>query len=359
MDKNRSIVKCNNFNMLRFMAAIMVITGHMAYIDGSNKIPILFGQGIQVIGVKILFLLGGYLISKSWFSDSNMFRYALKRIMRIMPALLVYVIFASVFVGPLVSDLSLIEYYKNSGFLWYLKNIFLFPIYSLPAVFTNNPYSGVVNGSLWTLPVEVAMYILVPIMWTIIGIDEKGKCRRKSILLGGIIIVCVLQILHLYKFHDWRLVVYGTNWVDALDLIPYYLIGMFYSSSDFYKKCNLELATVLLVIYSCISINLSAAFNELLAYIIIPFFVFSFGLKEKPLFSNCFKKYEISYGMYLYGFLIQQILVWFCMKNKLNLNSVLYLIISILLTCLVAAISYRFVELPSQKLCKRILSKSC
>ena len=53
----------NNFNIIRFMAAIMVMAGHMAYIGGYS-LPILWGQGIQSLGVKIFFLIGGYLIKK-------------------------------------------------------------------------------------------------------------------------------------------------------------------------------------------------------------------------------------------------------------------------------------------------------
>ena len=65
----------NNFNIIRFMAAIMVMAGHMAYIGGYS-LPILWGQGIQSLGVKIFFLIGGYLISKSWLSDPNPLRYS-------------------------------------------------------------------------------------------------------------------------------------------------------------------------------------------------------------------------------------------------------------------------------------------
>ena len=72
----------NNFNIIRFMAAIMVMAGHMAYIGGYS-LPILWGQGIQSLGVKIFFLIGGYLISKSWLSDPNPLRYSIKRIFRI------------------------------------------------------------------------------------------------------------------------------------------------------------------------------------------------------------------------------------------------------------------------------------
>lgn len=96
----------NNFNIIRFMAAIMVMAGHMAYIGGYS-LPTLWGQGIQSLGVKIFFLIGGYLISKSWLSDPNPLRYSIKRIFRIFPALVIYTVIAAYVVGPLLSDLPM------------------------------------------------------------------------------------------------------------------------------------------------------------------------------------------------------------------------------------------------------------
>lgn len=75
----------NNFNIIRFVAAIMVMAGHMAYIGGYT-LPTLWGEGIQALGVKIFFLIGGFLIAKSWESDSNPVRYMTKRVFRIFPA---------------------------------------------------------------------------------------------------------------------------------------------------------------------------------------------------------------------------------------------------------------------------------
>lgn len=354
MNQKETYRRCNNFNILRFIAAIMVMAGHMATIDGNNRSPALFDQGIHSIGVKIFFLLGGYLISKSWISDKNIFRYTLKRIMRIFPALIVYVIFAAFIVGPIISDLSVVEYYKNEGFCYYFRNIFMYPIYGLPGVFLDNPYAGVVNGSLWTLPVELCMYICIPIVYTIAGIKKEFS---KTIIVGIAAVICVFQLLHLSVFSEWSCVIYGTDWAQAFTLIPFYFIGVLYSCIDLKKKYNLELAVILLMLYSCISVNLGVATNEMVSYIVLPYFVFSFGLCKEPYFSNAFNKYEISYGIYLYGFFIQQILVWICNKNNVILNSSVYLIISVAITCLIAFISHKYIEKPAQNICKYILKK--
>ena len=77
----------NNFNVLRLLAAYMVIVGHM-YVLMGHAPEIILGSFVHEIGVFIFFLVGGYLITKSYLSDSNVVRYGIKRIFRIFPALI-------------------------------------------------------------------------------------------------------------------------------------------------------------------------------------------------------------------------------------------------------------------------------
>ena len=84
----------NNFNILRFIAAVFVIIGHMYYITGSVPF-VVYGQAVSTIGVKILFLLSGYFITISYLSDDrprHLIRYAVKRVFRIFPALIFVVV---------------------------------------------------------------------------------------------------------------------------------------------------------------------------------------------------------------------------------------------------------------------------
>ena len=54
----------------------------------------------------------------------------------------------------------------------YLRNIGLYVIYPLPGVFEGLPHSArSVNGSLWTLPVEFAMYLIV----ALVGVVCRGR----------------------------------------------------------------------------------------------------------------------------------------------------------------------------------------
>ena len=345
----------NNFNILRLVAALMVIGGHMGYILGTSR-PLLFSQEIQTVGVKIFFLIGGYLIAKSWMSDSNIIRYALKRFFRIMPALILYTILATFVFGPLLSELGYIEYFKHQGTLNYLRNIFLHVEYFLPGVFAYNPYPNAVNGSLWTLPVEVALYVLVPIILSVIMRYKKRTDKTQFVILLLLTIgVCVFQIVHLYLFPQWRMVIYGTDIAQAFDLIPYYLIGMLYTFPYIRRYLNLQIAVVAILVCSCIQLNMAG--SMLIMYVVFPYIVFSIALTEKPFFKNVMDKYEISYGLYLYGFFVQQATVYVCMKIGWWPSFIECFIISTIITAVLAWISFVVIERPAQRFCKLLLKK--
>ncbi|MDO4556894.1 MAG: acyltransferase [Lachnospiraceae bacterium] len=341
----------NNFNILKFVAAFMVIAGHMAYISGG-ELPILLGQGVQTIGVKIFFLIGGYLICKSWMSDPDIIRYAVRRALRIIPALACYVIIAILVSGFFLTTLSAKEFFTHPSTWNYLKNIGLHTEYFLPGVFADNPYPDAVNGSLWTLPVEVFMYCMVPVILSIFGINKKTNKSRNGIIYITIV-VCIIQIVHLKCFPEWRYVVYGTDVAQAMSLIPYYLIGVMFALIDFRKKMYLQFAAVFMLFLSCFGFD--PVYMELFMYIWLPYFVFSFSIGEKPLFAKLFQKNEISYGIYLYGFFVQQTVVLIFKKWGVGLNQSFLLVLCMIITCLIALGSYHGIEKPAQILSKKII----
>ncbi len=81
-------LKINNFNIIRFIAAFMVIHGHMSVIMGQPKLLIV-GSYVSTFGVRIFFVISGYLITKSYLSDNHFGRYMIRRTFRIFPALIV------------------------------------------------------------------------------------------------------------------------------------------------------------------------------------------------------------------------------------------------------------------------------
>ena len=159
---------------------------------------------------KIFFLIGGFLIAKSWEFTILIGTVYDERVFRIFPALIAFTLVAAYVIGPILSTLTINEYFQSPLVRNYLRNILLFPAYSLPGVFETNPYPNAVNGSLWTLPIEFAMYILVPIILILAG---KKKEKRYSFAFVSVItvVLCCLQMVKLLYHPEWRCVIYGTD----------------------------------------------------------------------------------------------------------------------------------------------------
>lgn len=346
-DLNNQIPKYkrNNFNILRFFGAVLVIVGHMYHILGIPSFT-LGGQAMSTIGVEIFFLISGYLIMQSYTRDSNVLHYAMRRFFRIIPGLAFLSLLTVFVIGPLITTLSAKEYFCNSGTWIYLKNIALYPIYNLPGVFEHNVYPVAVNGSLWTLPVEASMYILLPITLFI-----GTKFRHKKLIL--ICATIMLEVLHVFfnGFHpNTRIVIYGTSIIDSLPLPPYFFAGTLFALPEMKKYLNLQLASAILAV--SLILQLSYLESDILMLIALSYFVFSFALSQEPFFARCFSKNDYSYGIYLYAFLVQQILASMLKPYRISLN--MYLLLSFIGSFLFAFVSWHLIEKPAQNLCKKL-----
>ena len=335
----------NNFNILRFVASMMVVLGHMSHLIGV-EVNIFLGQAVSTIAVKIFFLISGYLIANSFINDSNIIRYAIRRFFRIIPGLIGVVFFALFIVGPIFTTLSIKEYFTSSITWSYLKNIVLYIQYFLPGVFESNPYPNAINGSLWTLPVEVMMYFFVPILFLVFR-----KLNRIKVVAVLAIITELLCLFFGYIKPGSYFVIYGTDIISSLSIIPYFFVGIIFTSKKIRKYLNLQLATGLICILEMV--NISSLKAEIALFIVLPYFVLSFAFTENPLFVKCFSKNDFSYGIYLYGFVIQQVIVEVLFDYQLSLN--IYFIICGVVSILFGMLSWYLIEKPAQSIAKKIL----
>ena len=343
--------RVNNFNIIRFLAAAMVIYGHMAHIMGV-AVPCIYGQAVSTIAVKILFVISGYLVMKSLMNDARFGRYMIRRSFRIFPGLIGVVLFSTLVVGLIFTGLPKKEYLLSGSTWLYLKNIVFYPIYSLPGVFANYTYPNAVNGSLWTLPIEFALYLVLPLFLVIF---RKIKIERAGLI--AVTVLCIAaNIARLKYFPDARYVFYGTNWFDALTILPYFFAGSVLALPEFKNIFNIQIAFIMLLVAAIFKFG--SVKYELILSLILPYSVLSFSLTEKPVFSRWFEKSDYSYGLYLYGFVIQQAVYHQIEKLKLPFFSLnISFLICFVCTFICAFVSWHLIEKPSQKLCKSILEK--
>lgn len=343
--------KQNNLNLIRFIAAYLVLFAHsypIALGAGANdNLSAILGMSVSELAVNIFFVLSGFLVTGSLLARNNAKDFLLSRILRIYPALIGVVILTVFVLGVLVTTVSLKEYFSSELTYKYLtRNSFLLSgvKYNLPGVFTENVYPSAVNGSLWTLPIEVKLYVLLLLFYLLCiklpFFDFKRIKAFKVLILG----FCVYYFVHL--IHDSYVLNVNDN---GHRLFFLFLLGSFcnlFKDKLFLSWYRFLMAGLLLLIFY----GLHRQSFFLLLYMLMPVLIFTVAylLKGKVLQFNRLGDY--SYGVYLYAFPIQQLIELFLP----NLEIELHIFYSSVITIFLATLSWHFVEKPFVGMKKRL-----
>jgi peptidoglycan/LPS O-acetylase OafA/YrhL len=334
----------NNFDFLRFFAASLVIFSHSFALFGSKFEPFQWLTGYITFGsfaVQIFFIMSGFLITKSWLDNPSAIAYAKKRILRILPALICAVLFAVFIVGLFNTELSFREYITNPETFRYIKNIFLFPIHrGLPGVFADNPYPIAVNGSLWTLSVEITMYFAV----VLLGFSRLLKRRYSLLVILAALLFLDRVILVRSEYSSSIFLTMAT--VQLVKLGIFFTIGSLFYLYREKVSFNQSLLTVALIVYLA---TFRSTWGMLASYITLPYITLFIAYAKIPRISNFGKYGDFSYGMYVYAFPIQQSLMHFW-KPQLSIWTFFACAFPVIL--LLAVISWKFVEKPVLRLKK-------
>lgn len=310
--------RVNNLNFMRFIAALMVIVSHCYSVvlggDAGSYLLKLTGDRLSPGGVSVgvFFLFGGFLIARSCEHYPEPKKFFSARILRLFPELLFVVILTTFVLGPILSTLSPAEYFTNPQTYKYLLNGALIMVHQLPGVFTNNPSGDVVNAALWTLPVEFICYVLCFISYKLTKFDKK-----KFLLLSAP--VFALAAVYYVKFSPLQLSV-----VRAVLL--FYLGVLIWVLRD-HITISPVLGGASIVLWFVMV--LGAADNlAMLTVFPIACFCLAYGMGDR--FSTFGTKFELSYGIYLWAYPIQQALAQYFPAWHPYVNA---LIAALLATC--------------------------
>lgn len=303
----------NSFDLLRLLAAVAVIYHHVFAIR-RDEIPHLGYVDFGELGVGIFFVISGYLVTSSWQRAPHLRAFFLKRALRIFPGLIVSLIL-TVLVLSAFSNLSYPAYFLSlDTTLYVIRNSLLYPVtYELPGVFSSNALPAVVNGSLWTLRLEFTFYL---------GIAALGvlKALRASTTL---VLALISAIAATALYVVWPDLADG----GLLRLVALTSIfGFMFLSGAWMGLTEVETK------WWAALIALALLFTPFW-FLGLPFLGIYFGKFKSPRLPA-----DISYGLYIYAFPIQQILA---------ANGSLDFWASLALTVPIAALSWFFIERPA------------
>lgn len=333
--------KENNFSAIHLGAALLVVLGHQFLLMGS-PVPTVLGVDIHGLGVRMIFVMSGYLITESYLRSKSVWQYLKKRLVRIFPPFVLCVFLTVAVIGPIFTTCDLKEYVAGvPGYL--IKNIALKPVFNLPGVFQENVNQTAVNGSLWTLPIEMACYLILIAFMKIYEFLHKRRPFTADFFYGLVgVFVWGYYVLRITGICRQLWIFWGTDWVNAVEVAVYFLWGSIFSRLNLKKFCNLQFAVVLWLMCSC----MYGVFQAFMILPVITYTVISFAFADKPLFAKAIRT-NISYGIYLWAFPIQQVLIQLITIRKgVYLQPIIMFLISIVFIWIMAYMSYFVVEKP-------------
>jgi peptidoglycan/LPS O-acetylase OafA/YrhL len=303
------------FDFLRIFLATGIIAWHTASLSGHAEIARASAFWFsEYMLVPMFFALSGFLVAGSG-SRLSAKNFLLNRVARIIPALVADIIFAALLIGPLVTTLPLSSYFTDATFFSYFFNIVGWIHYSLPGVFESNP-SPQVNGALWTVPLEIACYVILT------GLIVTGAIKRPKWVLSLTFLVLFVGIpLRVMTSH---LVGDGASFLEslAMDLFlfrgsllwPSFLIGIVLYQMRYYVPYSKTAATGLVVaaiLASTFTDSATLFSNASIHAFVLPllgYLTVMIGLSPMPRLPG-FGTGDYSYGLYLYHVPFLQLLI--------------------------------------------------
>lgn len=348
------------FDFARVVLSFGVFGWH-AVLIAQGSYGQLMGTPAWILNYAILpmfFGLSGFLVAGSA-QRLSLGDFAISRALRILPALLVEIALSALILGPMLTSLPLTEYFTHPQFAAYFLNCFGWIHFDLPGVFAHNPYPSQVNGSLWTVPFEVMCYLAIGVL------IACGAAKRASVLVISALGLLALSLflpaaMHLVLDRPTaeRLAEAYVHAGKGPTMVPCFLLGAAaYALRD-------RIAFDARIFLGCL-VGLGAiAFAGSpewwgfapVAVLVAPMMIYVvgfIGLSPMPAIPF-FSRGDYSYGVYLYGFPIQQALAQLCP----GISWAALLLASGALTTLFAVVSWTFIEKPALRLRRRLTKRS-
>ncbi len=327
----------NNFNLLRLAAALAVLVSHSFSLSGaSDREPLarLIGISLGQLAVDVFFITSGFLITSSLLNRARLVDFAVARILQIFPALwgvLVLTVFA---LGPAMTRLPLPDYLtspKTSEYFIKTATLFYGVGWNLPGVFETNPFKDAANGSLWTLPTELKMYLYFASTWLVLSIFPSSFRTVTFKFIVTIFSIVYLIVLMKFKF-------VGGNMRPWLEWVYFFLQGAsFYVWRDKIFVSRLLFLTIAAILVASTFDHRAfvVCYFVLLAPLVLNF-AYAFDGSIRAI--NGIGDY--SYGVYIFAFAVQQTLI----SLWPTLTVAQMVVLSATITSVLAVLSWHLIE---------------
>lgn len=342
--------QANNFDAIRILAALAVLVSHQFALTGRAEPAVWGADTLGGLGVLVFFSISGYLVAQSWASDPKLWRFAARRLLRIWPGYAVALLLAMFALGPAVSTLGWQAYTEHPHLARYVGNFWFDLFDQLPLQFTGNAHPYAINGSLWTIPLELGCYAILAALG-LLGLLRAPRWLAAATGLG-------MAAFTLSGGTNGRLAEHF-----GAASTPVYLawFGLYFFAGASLQRLGWlreppQRRRVALWALGLGVASLLVTRNAYLAlWLALPAGVLAMGLSSWPLLRHAGRFGDISYGLYIYAFPVQQTTLWL---TREHLGPWASLLLAVLVTVGLAFLSWHLVEKWALRLKPRTPAKT-
>lgn len=328
----------NSFNAVRLLAAGAVFISHAFLIvpAGNHHQPLdntAFDLG--QLAVNVFFFLSGLMLSRSYAHRPKIGSFVAARALRIFPGLFVCGALIAWVIAPFSTSLSLAEHFTNPATLLYpLLMPVLFSQPHLPGAFLFGMEPGEVNIPLWTIKYELLAYLAflsIPLL-RIFG-SRAGMAALASVF--GVLLIIGYRTHAFDGSMAGSLVRFG--FCFALGMLAFTCRGLI--------VLNWPLALLGVALAFWLS---PTALGQVASVVAFAYLAVTLGGSAIPGLTRATRHTDLSYGIYLYSFPIQQALL--ARFGTSLWMAVLMSVASAVITVCLAWLSWHWVERPALSL---------
>ncbi|ODT65224.1 MAG: hypothetical protein ABS75_32535 [Pelagibacterium sp. SCN 63-23] len=322
----------NAFNALRLGAAAMVVISHSYFILGGGNAAEPFSWSAYDLGamaVNVFFVLSGVMICRSLENNPDLWRYARARVLRIYPGLFFAAFLTMLLIGPVGSNVPLTQYFTDSAtWLYPVQVLWDFAGASLP-LFDHGQHEA--NASLWTIKFELLAYLGCLIL-AFLGLAHNRLIWLAIFVTAGILIASGLGVE-------------GES-ANAFANLFRFTFAFAFGALAYQMRHRLILNVPLGVMMAIVALLVNPpGVGSVLCILTTGYAALSIGGCLAPGALAWTQGTDISFGLYLFGWPVQQALVhWFAWTPQLV---GLHIVLSFAIVLPLAWLSWRLIEKPA------------
>lgn len=316
----------NRLNAVRLVLASLVILGHAWPLTGAD------GPSLEIlsdVAVNGFFVLSGYLIAESRVR-TRLVPYLWRRLLRIYPAFLVSLFVVAVVFAPLAAALegASLDLGSAAGFVLWNSDLRISQ-WGIDGTLTEVPTPDSWNGSLWTLFYEALAYLMVGLVLSL----AVAARHARWVLPAMFLVVLVVRPLV-----EGPLDVTTHLYLNGARLLGYFLAGAaVWAWAGSWRPTRGQIVGAAVVYAVLTDLGWADLYGQL------PLAVLLLGLGAAPS-RNWTTRTDLSYGVYIYAYPVQQLLV---LLGTASWGVVLNSLLVVALTLPLALLSWMLVEKPA------------